>query len=236
MWFKNFFSGLFIAYGIVIASYLLSTAYENTRPQTSEITVEGYTDRDIIADLAEWKIELYQDGASLQELVESFPMQVSLVREALEEKGYKKEEFIFTSPLKVQELQSSTSVGIENYRVSSYILIRSTQVQKIYKDQEVLNELRQAGLMVSESSLPIFQYTKEKELKPELFNEVIVQARYIAENMLLQENKKIERLKNSGVGTFVFKTQSGDVVDHLRSPTPYLKVKLISPITYTIRE
>lgn len=185
---------LFVAVGVVVATWVASSAWERvkTRPADRTIQVTGSAKKRIVSDQIEWSAEIATQDLDRTAAYHALAGYMKTAQEYLRAQGVKPEE-IRASSASVQEAWDTEYQGtgeeriqrrvFRGYRTSQGVTVRSDDVARVERISREITSLLEQGVPVSSSS-PSYFYTKMGELKIEMLSEAARDARSRAENML----------------------------------------------------
>jgi uncharacterized protein len=185
---------LFLAVGIVIATWVAASAWERvkTRPADRTIQVTGSAKKRILSDQIQWSAEITTLDMDRTAAYHALAGHMKTAQDYLRAQGIKPDE-IRVSSAEVEEVFNTEYVGtgeeriqrsvFKGYRTRQGVSVRSGDVGQVERVSREITSLLEQGVPVS-SATPSYFYTKIGELKIEMLAEAAKDARNRAENML----------------------------------------------------
>jgi len=198
--------GIFL--GMVLGAAILGRSLEEIRKTERYVTVKGFAERDVKADLALWPIKVKTAGNNLSEVSQSSEQTRKKVVQFLSEKGFKPEEIV-SQYLTVSDRQA-TEYGAKGkdslrYVADATIILRSNNVDKVQQVSQTTDELVSAGVVISESRGSeglTYMFTKLNAIKPEMMAEATKNARAAANQFAQDSGSKIGAIRKASQGLF----------------------------------
>src|SRR5262245_30396869 len=121
--------GLLVCIGLAAAGYFVSTTLYKGRLASNTVTVKGFAERDVKADLALWQISYSITGGNLGALYAQSSANETALSGFLAQKGFRKDE-IKSGALQVNDLLANqyrnTNISeAQRYIISNTITVRS---------------------------------------------------------------------------------------------------------------
>ncbi|MGO9016800.1 MAG: SIMPL domain-containing protein [Syntrophobacteraceae bacterium] len=196
--------GIFL--GLVIGAAILGRSIEEIRKSERYVTVKGFAERDVKADLAVWPIKVKTAGDNLSEVSQSSEQTRKKVVQFLIEKGFKPEEIV-NQYLTVSDRQAESSKVKDGLRyvADATIVLRSNDVDKVQRVSQMTDELINAGVVISESrgyEGLSYMFTRLNAIKPEMMAEATKNARAAANQFAQDSGSKIGAIRKASQGLF----------------------------------
>lgn len=209
--FNPLFKPLALFLGLVIGALILGHSIERFRQEERYITVKGFSEKEVKADLAIWtmKVRIAHNelvaGSNLQSIAKK------QVVDFLVAKGIQPSE-ISISDLTVTDIKANEYGGNFNpnqlrYIIEEKIQVRSGDVDKVQQISRMTSELLNAGVALStkndwQGSGLRFIFTKLNEVKPVMIAEAIQNAREAADQFAKESNTDLGSIRNASQGLF----------------------------------
>lgn len=234
-----FVLGFFIALGLTLAAYVLSTGVINFRLSGRYVTVKGLAEREVKADLAIWKIRFRSSGNDLLRTNAKIAEDVKIIEDFLKQFNLLADEIEFAAPRVIDLF--AREYGFEKTPINRYIIeaslnVRTTKVNQIEMASQKAIELIHKGVQLDEGSYganPAYLFTKLNDLRPEMLRDATKSARALAEQFAADSKSKVGSIKQAYQGTFTigsFSHGDQDVGDERL--TPKKRVRVVSTIDY----
>lgn len=235
---------LVVSFGI--NALFIGRALQRFKAEDRSVSVKGFSEREVKADLAVWLIQtrianndLIESGKAIEEAktkVIAFMLQNQIKQEEIIVEG------IGVTDKKAQQFDNYQQNIAYRYLITQNFQIRSNNVELIQKVSRMTGELLQVGVFVSNSNYgnPLqFYFTKLNDIKPEMISEATQNARKAAVQFAIENDSKLGRLKkvNQGLFTIVDRTaslSSGEGGYAAGTNDLYKKVRVVISAEYSI--
>ncbi len=196
--------------GIIISSFIIGSAIKAARAGDHYISVKGYAERDIVADLAIWTSQISVEAATLQEAYDKLQSDMEKVLSYFISKGISKDD------IQTEAVNSETTyrydafgnvVGKIGFHLSQQITIGLKDVNKIYTLSRESSELIRQGINFA-SFDPNYYYTQLDALKIKMLGEASRDARKRASTLAKNTQCTVGALKSAYQGVFQITSQN----------------------------
>lgn len=206
---------LIISFGI--NALFMGRALQRFKAEDRSISVKGFSEREVKADLVVWNIQTkivcdnLSEGSSKTDEAKkkmiSFLVQNQIPESEIIVEG------ISVIDKRANQYESYQQMNTPRYLVTQIIQVRSTNVDLVQKVSRMTGELLQAGVVVSNNEYgnPIqYYFTKLNEIKPAMISEATLNAKEAAMKFSSENDSRLGRLKkaNQGLFTIVDRTAS----------------------------
>ncbi|MCC7051375.1 MAG: SIMPL domain-containing protein [Bacteroidia bacterium] len=201
---------LSILIGLILSSYILGNAIQRFKNEDRYISVKGFSEKEVKADLVIWKIKIRIADNDLIKGNTSLENSKRTVIDFLITKGVSKTE-ITSLDIMVIDNQAN-EYGTDNANRMRYIIeetveVRSNNVDLIQKISRMTNELLSAGVALStkndwNGSGLQFVFTKLNTIKPQMIVEAIKNAKDAAIQFTKESDTKLGKLRKANQGLF----------------------------------
>ena len=247
---KSVLFGLLVFLGLTLGAYILGKSLERFRKEDRSISVKGFSEREVKADLAIWSIKIRMVNNDLKEGNTSLETAKSKVIEFLKNKGVSAQEIIPMN-LSVTDRQANEYGQVNSsdrfrYIIEETIEVRSTRVDSILKISRLTSELLNAGVALSakddwRGSGLRFIFTKLNGIKPQMITEAIQNARTAAEEFAKESKTSLGKLRRASQGLFSIQDRdeslSGSQEENYYSNGSsdlYKKIRVVISVDYSI--
>lgn len=201
------------------------------------VTVKGVAEKDVIADLALWTLTPVITGNDLLALQSSISQNQAKIMEFFISHGFEDSE-IEIKPLEVEDLMANSySQGDsikDRYIIRQKITLRTEKVNKISSIVSSLGNLLREGVVLSNTSSPIFLYNKLNDIKPQMLHEAVVKAQEAASEFAKLSGAKVGDIKSANQG--VFQILPRDKIGYQsHEMQQHKKVRVVSTITFLLQ-
>ena len=199
-WFN---SGVALAIGLVLSSFILGWFYTKTKKGDEAVTVTGSARKRIKSDLVVWSAGVSYQAPQLADAYRSLSENIPRVKQYLIGKGIAENQ-ITVSSISTQTLKQQNENGVETAEITGYSLrqqieVRSNDVDKISQIAREATELINQGILI-ESNSPQYYYTKLGDLKIEMLGEAARDAKMRAEKIADSTGNNIGAVRSARMG------------------------------------
>jgi hypothetical protein len=233
-----------ISFGI--NALFIGRSLQRFKTEDRSISVKGFSEREVKADLVVWNIQTRIVCDNLMEGSKQVEGSKNQIVKFLLQNQIKSEEII-TEGISVIDKKANQYGNFQQdnsprYLVSQIIQIRSSNVDQVQTVSRMTGELLQAGVVISNNEYgnPIqFYFTKLNDIKPEMISEATQKAREAARKFATENDASLGRLKmaTQGLFTIVDRTASlstGDGGYSSGTNDLYKKVRVVISAEYSI--
>lgn len=232
--------GVTLAIGLITATYLGTTAIERIKLAKS-ITVKGFAEKRITADLAVWRGTFQVRDGQLVTAYEKLQDHAGKVAAFLQQRGVKKEEINLdavrtTIQYKKNDKGNATN-EIDTYLLSQTVELTTSDVALAARLSREATELIKQGIEFN-SAAPQYYCTKLNDLKIGMLAEAAKDARSRAEQLTAGSGSTIGPLRDARQGIFqITPANSTEVSDMGINDTSSIEKKIQAVVTmeYAIR-
>ncbi len=206
--------GALLAIGLAVGGYNISQGLIESKTTGRFVSVKGLSEKIFQADFANWGMNLRAVGPDLQSTMDKLEGDRSKLVAFLVKHGFKEDE-IENDRFRVEDaftqLQygsiSAEQVKPTRYKISQVIVVRSADVEKVHNAYKEISDLLKEGVMVDSenqyySNGPQYELTGFNNIKGEMLNEAIVNARKAAEAFAVDSKSKLGKIKYANQGVF----------------------------------
>ncbi|NQY81068.1 MAG: SIMPL domain-containing protein [Candidatus Caenarcaniphilales bacterium] len=201
----NNFSFFWLGLGIIIAALIISSSFLSWKNSSKTVTVRGFSERMVNADLALWPVQAKVTANTLVELHQALEASQVVINNFFNEQGFKPNE-INAKQTRITDRQaqlySTDNVNnLQRYVADFGFLIKTKRMDLVKSSLKEINKLVGQGVTLSSNEVE-YLYTKLNEIKPEMIKEATVEAKKAAEEFALNSDSKIASLKSASQGLF----------------------------------
>jgi len=225
--------GIPVALGIALAGWFVGNAVFRARASERSVTVKGFSEREVRADLALWPVVFTvtaEDLATLQRRVEESAGRV----EAFLRKDFAAEEISQTSPrITDREAQRAMPSGrpMERYSAEAVLTVRTGKIDAVRSANARAGELVAQGVALIRSYEYNTQYlfTALEKIKPEMIAEATLDARRAAEQFAKDSGSRVGAIRGAQQGLF-------SVEDRDAFSPQFKKVRVVTTIQFFLED
>lgn len=234
--------GLLVCLGLAIAGYFISTTFYKGRLASNTVTVKGFAERDVKADLALWQISYSITGGNLGNLYAQSSTNESVLTGLLTQKGFKKEEIksgaLQVSDLLANQYRSNNVSEAQRYIISNSITVRSNNVSLVDQTTHALNDLVKQGIVLTGNTVN-YQFTKLNDIKAPMLRDATQNARSAAQQFANDAGSKVGSIQSANQGFFSVDSRDSNAAQNpgegYSPPQPSTidkKVRVVVTLTY----
>ena len=226
--------GLSVALGLAAGGYLVGRAVREVRAADRYVTVKGFAEREVAADLVVWPIAFNTTGNDLALLQEKLETGAKKVGAYLEARGFSTEEYSLSSP-RVTDFEAQGIRGPDRpasrYVAEATVTLRSGKVPAVREAMQHSGELIKEGvaLVRSYEQNTTYLYTALDQIKPEMIAEATKDARRAAERFAVDSGSQVGAIRNAQQGYF-------NIEDRDPFSPEFKKVRVVTTVQYFLRD
>jgi hypothetical protein len=237
-----------IVIGLGLNGIFIGRAIQRFKKEDRYISVKGFSEREVKANLAVWTIKTRVTTNDISEGSRKIEADKQKIIEFLMQKGIKQSE-IFQQDLKVVDKMAreygNSDIGNFRYIIENAMQVRSENVDTIQNVKRMTDELLKVGVVISniDDYRPAVQYlfTKLNEIKPAMLQEATQNARKAALEFTRESNVTLGSLKKANQGLFTIvdrddsvSAQTGEGGYGANVNDIYKKVRVVVNIEYSV--
>jgi hypothetical protein len=226
-----------VAIGLSMLGWFIGTGFVRSRTADRFVTVKGVSERDVEADVALWPLSYVATDDNLITAQKKIEQSKARILSFLSENS------IDTSAIEIQGLEVNDTMAnpyrsgpvTSRYIITQTLMVRSTEPAVIRNASQKINELVQAGVVLSSNrgpdSGPTFLFSRLNDLKPEMLAEATANARLSAEQFTRDSGSEVGAIRRANQGIFVIIPR--DRAPGIMESNQYHKtVRVVSTIEY----
>ena len=197
--------GLSVAIGLALAGYFVSTTLYKGQLASNTVTVRGFAERDVRADLALWQIGYSVTGGNLADVYARAQSNDQAVIAFLSQQGFAPEAIrtrnldltdVLSTPYRARETSEN-----ERYILSSSISVRSDDVDRVERARQALNGIIRQGIVVTTNSVD-YEFTRLNDIKAPMLREATQNARDAAQQFADDAGSRVGSIRSASQGLF----------------------------------
>lgn len=235
-------------FGFIIGAAILARSLERFKKEDRYISVKGFAEREVKADLVIWTMKMGIGTNNLQEGSAEMAANKAKVIQFLIKNGIKASE-ITEKDIMVQDKQANAYEAARitlRYFIQETIEVRSAHVDNVQKVSRKTGDLLNAGVVLTKeewngSGLK-FIFTKLKQIKPDMLTEAIKNAKDAAIQFTRESGTHLGALRKASQGLFSVQdrdeflssqSESGNAYPQGRSDL-YKTVRVVISVDYSV--
>lgn len=238
--------GIFLS--LFIHAYFIGNSLQKFQKENRYISVKGFSEKEVMANLAVWNIKTRTTTNNLQEGSKEIELNKIKLIGFLKQKGIKASEII-QMDLKVDDKLArqygGNDMGPFRYIIENSIQVRSNNVANIQKVSRMTDELLKVGVILSSEGgymEPVkYMFTQLNAIKPQMLTEATQNAKKAAIQFTNESDVDIDKLRKASQGLFTIidrdesATSQGEGGYYQNLNDVYKKVRVVVSVDYYIK-
>ena len=228
-------AALILAVGIAGGGFLIGRGLFAARASDRYVTVRGFAEREVAANLAMWPIVFSATGDDLVAVQRSLDESAGRISAFLTDRGFTQSETSVSLPrITDREAQGDRirdGRSIARYAAEQTVTLRSARVGQVKKAMQEAGELIREGvpLVRSYEYSTTFLYTALDSIKPAMIAEATQDARKAAEQFARDSGSSVGAIRNAQQGYF-------EIQDRDPFSPEFKKVRVVTTIQYFLED
>lgn len=227
---------LVIAISIVIAGFFIGNMHMTGKKYDRFVQVKGLSEREVLADLAVWPMNIMLTGNDLKSIKKEIEKQNEEVYKFFISQGFDENELtkgiVAINDARANIYNTNAQYLEYRYIANSEFTVRTNDIQKLQKALiESLELISKDIVLGSKNSWRPIEYifTGLNELKPSMIEEATKNAREVAEKFARDSDSQIGKIRIARQGLFTINDRDEN--------TPEIKiVRVVSTIDYQLKK
>lgn len=204
------------AIGIALSGYFVGDGLKGFRSvKPGAMTVKGLAEKYVRSDFAIWRVEIAEQGHTIQQTEQKFNRALAKVLHFLNKQGFKNESLQVIVPT-VEDLTTRhyqyEDAKRPNYAIKGGYIVETSAVEKVPPAINHIPDLLKEGVSIQGGneyqSNPKYLLRKFNDYRGELLQEATNNARSVAEDFAKNSGAKVGTLQNASQG--VIETYGAD--------------------------
>jgi len=239
--------GVLVAIGLAAAGYFISDTLYKGKLASNTVTVKGFAERDVQADLALWQISYSATGGNLNDLYSQSNNDENTIIQLLTQKGFKKDD-IRSSDAQINDLMANQfrANGVsenQRYILRNTITVRSNNVALVDQTTHAVSDLIKQGIILASNSVD-YQYTKLNDIKSPMLRDATQNARDAAQQFANDAGSNVGSIQSASQGFFSIVSRDSSAAQNPDGPnySPFQqstidkKVRVVVTLTYYLEK
>jgi hypothetical protein len=239
-------AALLVAIGLGLGGYFIGDGvYQSLAKRT--VTVKGLAERDVVADMAVWNINISKVGGDLAAMQVSIDSDIAKIKELLDSAGFSSDEiqnnrvqvrdnFAGYSPVEIKQ-QNAAGRDLSRYVIETGVMVRSENVNLVDATSRRMGELVRKGITIKEDySGPIYIFNGLNDIKIQMIEQATKNARDAGRQFARDAGARLGKIQSANQG--VFSIESRDPVDRWNNDEKQSinkKARVVSTVTFYLR-
>lgn len=220
-----------LAIGMVVGGYLLGDGLKRAHIADRSVTVRGFAEREVTADLATWTLSYSATATNLSQAQQSVQRDTAQIKAFFKELGFRAGAL---QPTGVN-VSSSTNNGVQRFTVRQRMTLRTNDIARAQAAVRRQFELVRRGVELEGGSGMSYTYTQLNKIKPAMVAEATRNARAAAQQFAKDSGASVGGIKQATQGYFSIQARDGDSGGWGMSDTPFKKVRVVTTIDFYLR-
>jgi len=241
------FLSVALVVAVAIGALLLGRSIERFNREDRSISVKGFAEREVKSDLAIWALKVSVPSDNLSQGSAEIENARNKIMAFLTKSGITNEE-ISQKEMQVTDRNANEynpNTNGPRFILTKTILVRSANVDNVFKVSQMTDELVRAGVVMStqtdwQNTGVSFVFTGLNGIKPEMLAEATQNAKQAAEEFCNQSETELGKLKRATQGFFSIvdrddiNSSQGDGGYSSGRRDVYKKVRVVVSVEYSI--
>jgi hypothetical protein len=195
-----------LALGIALGGFFPGYYYYKTHISNNSVTVKGLSEKDVVADLAIWKLKFVITENNLQQGQQKITEQAEKINAFLLKQGFKTNE-ITIERIETTDLAANPYLNNNNnssrFILTQSITVRSQNVNLVESSIPQTDKLIADGIIFDSEGFPVsYIFTKLNDIKPQMLADATQNAKKAAEEFAKNSHSKVGKIRHANQGVF----------------------------------
>ncbi len=195
-----------LALGITLGGFFPGYYYYKTHISNNSVTVKGLSEKDVVADLAIWKLKFVITENNLQLGQQKITEQAKKINTFLLKQGFKADE-ITIERIETTDLAANPYLNNNNsfrFILTQSITVRSQNVTLVEGSIPQTDKLIADGIIFDNNEgYPVsYIFTKLNDIKPQMLADATQNAKKAAEEFAKNSHSKVGKIRHANQGVF----------------------------------
>jgi uncharacterized protein len=229
-------SAILLAIGIAAGGWLAGQGLVQSRLGHRTVTVKGFSERQVKADIGFWPIRFTVTGADLESARTALEAAQQAVATYIQDKGFAREDWEVQN-IKVEDRLAGYNANVPEqgrFVLTEDIILRSKDVDRLSAAAREIGDLVRAGVVLTSDQYnagPYFVFTGLNDLKPAMLTEATTRAREAAEQFAKESGASVGAIFDANQGLFTIDPAIA-IPNEQPDKQVEKKVRVVTTITY----
>lgn len=226
---KKLWAAVILGASLIAFGFILKSAVNNYINKDRKVTVKGLSEREEPANLITWSFSTSVTGDDLPSLNRRMDRTRDNVIAFLAQNGLPAEAIRFYPPDVDDRLNNrwSNDALPYNYKITTTFNVTSSEIDKVRELITKQGDLISQGISLNYSSVN-YDYTGFQDLKQEMIEEAVANARATADQFVKNYGSKLGKIITADQGTFSIYSKDDD--------PSMMKIRGVATITYSLED
>jgi len=225
--------GLCVAAGLAAGGALTGVAIGKARKADRFVTVKGFAEREVEANLAIWPLVYNAVGNDLAKVQADLDEDAAAIKAFLVSRGFRAEDLTLSAP-RVTDFEAQWTSGerpVNRYMAEATVTLRTSSMAAVKEAMQASTDLVKQGvaLLRSYEYNPLFLYTELNAIKPAMIAEATVDARRAAEQFAKDSGSRVGAIRNAQQGYL-------QIEDRDAHSPEWKKIRVVTTVEYFLDE
>ena len=232
---KIIYASLILGISLVSAGFFISQTLLKAKQLERYVTVKGLSEREVMADIAIWPIQITVVSNDLAQLEQDLTSQTKTLKGFFTGQGFSEDEITIASPSIQDHRANYYGGGAQNpfrFTANRDFTIRTSNIDKLHKAVAGIPSIIGKGIILGSKNYwqqVEYLYTKLNEIKPDMIEEATRNAREAAEKFARDSDSKVGKIKSANQG--LFSIQNRDInTGHIK------KVRVVNTVVFYLED
>jgi len=229
--------GVLLAGGLVGAGALIGWGIVDARTGDRAVTVRGFSERIVKADLAILPLRFAESGDVLEEVQGRIDKDTDTVRRFLAAQGYRPGDVdlgrLEVTDQHAKEYQNQNAVA--RFIVAQTVIVRTSDVDRVQDTTRRLSDLVRQGVVLQEFRGPSYIYTRLNDARPEMIKEATASARSGAEQFARDSGAALAGIRSATQGSFEILARDQINEEGGQDQSIAKRLRVVTTVTYALR-
>ena len=239
-------AALLIAIGLGLGGFFIGNGVYDAFARRT-VTVKGLAERDAVADMAIWNINISKVGGDLADLQKKVDTDIVKIKNFLKSAGFTDDEiqnsriqvrdnFAGYSPIELKENMASGR-NQSRYVIETGVIVRSSNVNLVDNLSRRMGELVRQGITIREDySGPMYVFNGLNDIKIPMIEQATKNATDAGRQFAKDAGARLGKIQSANQG--VFSIESRDPISSWSNDEKqsiYKKIRVVSTVTFYLK-
>lgn len=235
---RSIVAALLLAIGLAAAGGFAARGMIKFRTQDRFVTVKGFAEKIVDADLVVWPLTYTVSGHTLAEVQTRLDTDTETIRKFFFDAGFEDKEIVIAPP-KLEDrwvYAANSDPPAERFLNNGTAILRTRRVSQAIEALRRSSELMSRGVRINVdyvgdgySGSPEFEYTRLNDIKPQLIAEATANARKSAAQFAKDSGSRLGSIRTAHQGQVTIENRD-------RGSPQIKKVRVVTTVEYFLRD
>ena len=239
-------ASIVLAIGLVVGGIFVGNGIYQSRTQRT-VTVKGLAERDVIADMAIWNVNISRVGGDLTAMQNNVDSDIQKIKFFLKEAGFQENEiqnsrvqvrdnFAGYSPIELKQ-QEQAGRSASRYVIETGVTVRTSNVDLVDKVSRRMGELVRQGITITNDySGPTYVFNGLNDIKITMIQQATQNATDAGRQFARDSGAHLGKIQSANQGVFSIEPRDPtDAWSNNEKQSIYKKVRVVSTVTFYLK-